>query len=162
MHLVYHCLPLSLQITGYELCLLGVYTRPIRPSIVNFIYSMLTPETEAEWRVYAWVQHNNIGSDNGLSPVRRQAIIWNNAAILPIRPEGTYFSEILPKIKKVFIHGNAIEKCLFWGSISVDCELQNGRHFADDIFKCISWLMMFELRLKFHWDLFLRSQLTLF
>ena len=27
-----------------------------------------------------------IGSDNGLSPVRRQAIIWTNAAILSIRP----------------------------------------------------------------------------
>ena len=36
-----------------------------------------------------------IGSDNGLSPVRRQAIIWTNAGILLIRPLGTNFSEIL-------------------------------------------------------------------
>ena len=36
-----------------------------------------------------------IGSDNGLSPGRRQAIIWTNAAILLIRPLGTNFSEIL-------------------------------------------------------------------
>ena len=27
-----------------------------------------------------------VGSDNGLSPVRRQAIIWNNAGILSIGP----------------------------------------------------------------------------
>ena len=35
------------------------------------------------------------GSDNGLSPGRRQAIIWTNAGILLIGPLGTNFSEIL-------------------------------------------------------------------
>ena len=36
-----------------------------------------------------------IGSDNGLSPERRQAIIWTNAGILLIGPLATNFSEIL-------------------------------------------------------------------
>ena len=36
-----------------------------------------------------------IGWDNGLSPERRQAIIWTNAGILLIGPLGTNFSEIL-------------------------------------------------------------------
>ena len=36
-----------------------------------------------------------IGSDNGLSPERRQAIIWTNAGIFLIGPLGTNFSEIL-------------------------------------------------------------------
>ena len=36
-----------------------------------------------------------IGSDNGLSPGRRQAIIWTNAEILLIGPLRTNFSEIL-------------------------------------------------------------------
>ena len=36
-----------------------------------------------------------IGSDNGLSPGRRQAIIWTNAGILLIGPWGTNFSELL-------------------------------------------------------------------
>ena len=49
-----------------------------------------------------------IGSDNGLLPVQHQAIIWTSAAILLIRPKGTYFSEILSKIKK-FIEENAFE-----------------------------------------------------
>ena len=40
-----------------------------------------------------------IGSDNGLSPGRRQAIIWTNAGILLIRPLGTNFSEILIRIQ---------------------------------------------------------------
>ena len=35
-----------------------------------------------------------IGSDNGLSPGWRQAIIWTNAGILLIGPMGTNFSEI--------------------------------------------------------------------
>ena len=41
----------------------------------------------------------NIGSDNGLLPVRRQAIIWTNAGILLIGPLGTNFSEILSEIR---------------------------------------------------------------
>ena len=39
-----------------------------------------------------------IGSDNGLSPDRRQAIIWTNAGLLLIGPLGTNFSEILMEI----------------------------------------------------------------
>ena len=40
-----------------------------------------------------------IGSDNGLSPGRRQAIIRINAGILLIRPLGTNFNEILIEIR---------------------------------------------------------------
>ena len=39
-----------------------------------------------------------IGSDNGLSPDRRQAIIWTNAECFLIEPLGTNFSEILIEI----------------------------------------------------------------
>ena len=39
-----------------------------------------------------------IGSDNGLSPQRRQAIIWTNVGTLLIGPLGTDFSEILIEI----------------------------------------------------------------
>ena len=41
---------------------------------------------------------NIIGSDNGLSPGRRQAIIWTNAGILLIEPLGTKFNETLIEI----------------------------------------------------------------
>ena len=41
---------------------------------------------------------NIISSDNGLSPGRRQAIIWTNAGIVLIRTLGTNFSEILSEI----------------------------------------------------------------
>ena len=39
------------------------------------------------------------GSGNGLSPGRRQAIIWTNAGILLIEPLGTNFREILIRIQ---------------------------------------------------------------
>ena len=39
-----------------------------------------------------------IGSDNGLSPGRRQAITWTNVGILLIGPLGTNFSEMLIEI----------------------------------------------------------------
>ena len=39
-----------------------------------------------------------IGSDNGLSPGRHQAIIWTNTGILLIRPLWTNFSEIFIEI----------------------------------------------------------------
>ena len=40
-----------------------------------------------------------IGSDDGLSPDRRQAIIWINDGTLLIWPLGTFFNEILIEIK---------------------------------------------------------------
>ena len=49
---------------------------------------------------WGWVTHifvgklTIIGSDNGLSPGRHQAIIWNNVGMLLIRPLVTNFSEI--------------------------------------------------------------------
>ena len=41
-----------------------------------------------------------IGSDNGLSPDRRQTIIWTNAELLSIGPLRTYFSENLIKMQQ--------------------------------------------------------------
>ena len=59
-----------------------------------------------------------IGSDNGLSPERRQAIIWTNAGILLIRPLGTNFSEILIEIqtfslKKIRLKMSSAKCCSF-------------------------------------------------
>ena len=50
-------------------------------------------------RTYVSVNWISIGSDNGLAPNRRQAIIWTNAGLLSIGPFGTNFSEILIKIQ---------------------------------------------------------------
>ena len=49
-----------------------------------------------------------IASDNGLSPGRRQAIIWTNAGILLIGPLGTNFNEV-NRNSYIFIQENAPE-----------------------------------------------------
>ena len=51
---------------------------------------------------------NIIGSDNGLSPGRRQAIIWTNAGILLIGSLWTNFREILSQI-----HTSSLKKMHF-------------------------------------------------
>ena len=40
---------------------------------------------ETEWRIYESVNYATIGSNNGLSPVRRQAIIGTNDGSSSIR-----------------------------------------------------------------------------
>ena len=59
-----------------------------------------------------------IGSDNDLSPGRRQAIIWTNAGIFLIEPLGTNFSEILIRIqtllfKKMHLKMSSAKRRLF-------------------------------------------------
>ena len=67
---------------------------------------------------WGWVPHICVskltitGSDNGLSPDWRRAIIWTNAGILLIRSWGTNFSEILNKICTFFIQENAFENAV--------------------------------------------------
>ena len=59
-------------------------------------YSLNSSPPIATYMSVNWV---NIGSESGLSPDRRQAIIWTNTGILLIWPSGTNFSEIRIKIR---------------------------------------------------------------
>ena len=64
------------------------------------VYVKLTPLTHWGRVTHICISKSTIiGSDNGLSPYQRQAIIWTNAGILLIGPLGTYFSEILTGIQ---------------------------------------------------------------
>ena len=68
----------------------------IEISLIFFFFSPMMQLTH--WGRVTHICFNKltiIGSDNGLSPGRRQAIIGTNAEILLIGPFGTYFSEIL-------------------------------------------------------------------
>ena len=65
-----------------------------------------------------------ISSDNGLSPGRRQAIIWTNDGILSIGPLGTNFSEILIEIqtlslKKMRLKMSSAKCCPFRFGLNV-------------------------------------------
>ena len=80
-----------------------------------------------------------IGSDNGLSPGRRQAIIWTNAGILLNGPLGTNFSEMLIEIhafsfKKIHLKmssGKWRPFCLGLNELTDDKLLS--------IFSCLTW-----------------------
>ena len=78
-----------------------------------------------------------IGSDNGLSPERRQAIIWTNAGILLIGPLGANFSEILIEtetfsLKKIRLKMLSAKCCSFrlgltvLTQFSITSQLQSG------------------------------------
>ena len=93
----------------------------------------------------------SIGSDNGLSSGRHQAIIWTSAGILLIRPLGTNFSEILIGVqtfsfKKMELNMSSPKWrpfCLGLNELRNQCWFiihtlrprQHGYQFADDIFK---------------------------
>ena len=88
------------------------------------------------------VSKTNQYIDNGLSPGRCQAITWTNAGILLIGPLWTNFSEILIRIqifqfKKMHFKMSSAKWLPFWRGLNVLRPRQNGRHFPDNIFKCI-------------------------
>ena len=65
-----------------------------------------------------------IGSDNGLSPGRRQAIIWTNAGILLIRTLRTNFSKIFSEIhafsfKKMHLQMSSVRNGVHFVSASM-------------------------------------------
>ena len=62
-------------------------------SVIGLWFS--TSRRICEWRISTLT---TTGSDDGLSPARRQAIIWTDAWILLILPLGTNFSDILIEI----------------------------------------------------------------
>ena len=72
------------------------------PSVVlNMIRWKCIYKNLANWgRVTHICKLTIIGSDNGLSPDRRQAIILTNAGLLSTGPFWTYFSENLIKIQQ--------------------------------------------------------------
>ena len=80
-----------------------------------------------------------IGSDDGLSPGRRQAIIWTNAGILLIGPLGTNFSEIIVGIQTFSFRKNALENvvCVIASISSRPQWVKTGRHETGGSNHCI-------------------------
>ena len=104
-----------------------------------------------------------IGSHNGLSPSRRQAIIWTNVGILLIGPLGINFSEILIEIHKSSLKkmhlkmssGKCRPFCLGLHVLTYCVRhkmADNSRKTFSNAFSC---MIMFAFQLKFHCSLFL-------
>ena len=78
--------------------------------------------------IYASVNWDCIGSDNGLLPDLHQAIIWTNAGILLIKPLGTNSSESRLKIQ-ILLFVKMHWKHHFWkGSLFVQGEMSYFNH----------------------------------
>ena len=101
--------------------------QPERPTLRAHIHS-----SPSWWELTYWgrVTHicvsklTIIGTDNSLSPSRRQAIIWTNAGLLKIGPSGTNFSEILITIfvfsfKKMHFKVSSVKRRPFCLSLNV-------------------------------------------
>ena len=139
------------------------------------IYLYVTLSVLTHW---GWVTHKCvseltvIGSDNGLSPGRRQAIIWTNAGILLIGPLGTNFSEILIEIhvfsfKKMhlklssgnlrpFCLGlNVLTHCVIWCHCSRPTLLQVMACYLSLMHYLVQWwlIVSWVLRSKPQWNL---------
>ena len=65
---------------------------------------------------YMRQQSKIIVSDNGLSPVRRQAFIWTNDGILLIQTLGANFSEILIRIQTFTLRKMHL-RCRLWNCV---------------------------------------------
>ena len=104
-------------------CDIRTFEFPLHYGITHSSHSIAS---ETRWlthwgrSTHIWViKLTIVGSDNGLTAGRRQAIIWTNAGIFLIWPLGTNFSEIL-----IGIQTFSFRKCTW------RCHLRNGVHFV--------------------------------
>ena len=98
---------LEMECSGYCWILMGVLTSDLKNyadgifcgwSVLIRNPPFLPKLIETEWRIYPPVNRSIICPENGLSPDRRQAIIWTDDGIFLTGPLGTMFREIMNKI----------------------------------------------------------------
>ena len=115
------------------LLILAACRQPIR----NHVWKSFLKSTEAEWRLYASINNGIIGSNNVLSPVRRQAIIWTNAGLLLTAPLGTNFNEISIRFQQ--FHSR---KCIWI------CRLRNVGHLFSASMCWLTWILTWKSLVK--------------
>ena len=88
----------------------GMNPNVYMPYIVSNVMTMLSmlstctskPGTKQQWLLTVPVTWINIGSGNGLSPARHQAITDNNTDLLPIGHFKNFQQNLTQNIKKVY------------------------------------------------------------
>ena len=114
--------------------------------------------------IYASVNLTIIASDNGLSPVRCQAINCSNAGLLLIGLMGTNFSEIFINMKQIShkklslkisseIAGNFVSVSMCWTERDFDTGIHQGCYLIPVLFQytgVVAWHWM--AKLFFHWQ----------
>ena len=102
-----------------------------------------------------------IGSVNGLSPHRRQAIIWTNAGILLIGPLETKFSRLLIEIhtfsfKKVRLKMSSWKwrpSCLGLNVLTSSYAVQFKFYIMEPPYNTVSYNTIFHIHCTWHWQI---------
>ena len=123
------------------------------------IYGALGGDRVKMWNITTeWLEYNDEAFNSlrlgemGLSSVRYQALTWTNANLLSNGPSGTHFSEIFIEIQTFSLMKMHLKMLTAkWGQDKMTT-LSN----------TFSWMKMLEFRLRFHWSLLSRVQLTVF
>ena len=116
---------MSLFRYGWARCAshLGIGTDILGP---NYYHGLTLTHWGRVTHIYV-IKLTIIGSDNGLSPGRHQAIIWTIAGILLIGPFGTNFSN---RNSYIFIQENAFENVVCeMASICLGLNVDNYIHY---------------------------------
>ena len=105
-----------------------------------------------------------IGSDNGLSPGRRQAIIWTNAGIMSIGTLGTNFSAILIDILRLSLKKMRLKRssskwrlfCLDLKELRFRCPGDTWTYYRHGLPETIPIVFIFCHRFIYAWDPFIK------
>ena len=98
---------LSLQLSCADTCQIWTWYSLGNSILCNYVKAQKitelreqVPLTHCSPVMHIWISKLTIiGSDNGLSPVGYQAIIWTNVVSLSIGPVGTNFNQLVFKIQ---------------------------------------------------------------
>ena len=125
------------RVAAREICLICAIS--CMSNIISFTIPCCNTLTHWGWEMHICVDNLTIiGSDNGLSPQRRQAIIGTNVGILLFGTLGKNFSEILIKMhifsfKKMHLKVSSGKWRPFCLGLNVLRPEQNGCHFTDNL-----------------------------
>ena len=114
--------PYSTFSTGLTPGIVEIMTAAVNAGFVGCRHSCITHWSRV---IHTCVGNlTSIGSDNGLSPGRRQTITWTNAGILLIGPLGTNFCGILIEIcrfsfKKMYLRISSVRWRPFCSGLNV-------------------------------------------
>ena len=118
------------------------------------------------WWWWWWWKHARSGMTKELGSVSWEVVnisfrkIGEKNTLLKLLPHLSGANELMPT-GRLYVERERDMGCTESGTLVHQFNTlrprQDGRHFADDIFKCIFLMKMLEFRLLFHWSLFPRA-----
>ena len=133
-------------------CIAAVSRHLTMNTFMKFMFIKLTSEIRLTEQLRPHQTHIHLA--------RHVRLIWRQAAITYFINESDTYSQVLILIS-IGLGTSLIRNPGRIICLNTLRPSQNGRHFADDIFKCIFLNWSIWILIKFHWSLFLRVQLII-